>query len=169
MHRPAPAYRACESIADMTDRPENPEPQSPPDGLHVRAGCVIPEAALRFAFVRSSGPGGQNVNKRATQAQLRVSVSDIPISPAAAGRLRTLAGARRTDADEILISADRQRSQRRNLEDCLERLRVLVLKALSPPKKRVATKPTRASKKRRLEAKSQKSDRKASRRGLKDE
>ncbi len=149
-------------------RDSQPEPANV-DGLTVRAGCVIPAAALRFAFVRSSGPGGQNVNKRATQAQLRVAVQDIPISPAAARRLRDLAGARLTDADEILIAADRQRSQRRNLEDCLERLRVLVLKALSPPKKRVATKPTKGSRERRLSAKAQRSERKSSRRGLRDQ
>lgn len=152
----------------MHDRDEHPDTPPPADGLVVRHACVIPAHALRFAFVRSSGPGGQNVNKRATQAQLRVRIDDIPVSPAAARRLRTLAGAKLTDADEILISSDRERSQRRNIEACLDRLRTLVLRALTPPKKRVATKPTRASKERRLKAKSQKSERKANRRDVRD-
>ncbi|MGD9692664.1 MAG: alternative ribosome rescue aminoacyl-tRNA hydrolase ArfB [Phycisphaerales bacterium] len=152
----------------MAEERDNTGSEAQGEGVFVRAGCVIPSSALRFTFVRSSGPGGQNVNKRATQAQLRVFVSEIPISPAAGRRLRALAGSKLTDTDEIVLAADAHRSQRMNMAECVDRLQRLVLKALTPPKPRVKTKPTKASKERRLKAKSQKSERKASRRGLKD-
>jgi ribosome-associated protein len=122
--------------------------------LVVRPGVEIPDSELEAAFIRSAGPGGQNVNKVASAVQLRFALNrnaslreDVKI------RLRALAGQRLTDAGEILITARSHRSQEQNRRDAEGRLRDLVLRALVAPKKRLATKPTRASKERRLESK----------------
>jgi ribosome-associated protein len=126
---------------------------------------AIPPAALRFATARSSGPGGQNVNKLNTKVELWVAVGDIPgLSPAAADRLRKLAGTRLTQADEIHLSADQTRSQALNRQEVLDRLHELILKARIIPKKRRKTKPTQASRRRRLESKRRRSQTKSQRR-----
>ena len=124
--------------------------------LHLAAGVVLPPSAYAFAFSRSSGPGGQNVNKLATKAQLRVALSDLQsrMGDAALARLVALAGpSRLTAAGEIVISSEESRSQHRNRDACVERLRELVLRALRPPRPRRATKPSAGSKRRRLESK----------------
>lgn len=115
---------------------------------------------VRFTFSRSSGPGGQNVNKVATKAELRVRISDLPAAfgPGARARLRTLAGKRlvrgeTTDGDEVVIVSESERSQARNKALCLEKLRGLLVSAMAEPKTRRKTKPTRGSKERRLEGK----------------
>lgn len=112
---------------------------------------VVPEEAMRFTFVRSSGPGGQNVNKLSTKAQLRVAMSVMTsvIGAEAASRLRSQAAGRINDADELMLSADDSRSQRCNRDACVEQLRVLVLRALVRPKTRRATRPSAGSKRRR--------------------
>ncbi len=126
---------------------------------------AIPPAALRFATARSSGPGGQNVNKLNTKVELWVAVGDIPgLSPAAADRLRKLAGTRLTQADEIHLWADQTRSQALNRQEVLDRLHELILKARIIPKKRRKTKPTQASRRRRLESKRRRSQTKSQRR-----
>ena len=108
-----------------------------------------------MAFIRSAGPGGQNVNKVASAVQLRFALDRNATLPAEVkARLRTLAGQRVTDAGELLIVARTSRSQEHNRRDAEERLLDLVRRALIAPKKRHATKPTRASKERRLESKS---------------
>ena len=123
--------------------------------LIVRPGLEIPAADLEVAFIRSAGPGGQNVNKVASAVQLRFSVArNTTLRDDVKVRLRALAGQRLTDADEILIQARESRSQEHNRRDAEERLLDLVRRALVVPKKRHATKPTRASKERRLEGKS---------------
>jgi ribosome-associated protein len=123
--------------------------------LIVRPGLEIPDADLEVAFIRSAGPGGQNVNKVASAVQLRFSVArNTTLRDDVKVRLRALAGQRLTDADEILIQARETRSQEHNRRDAEERLLDLVRRALVVPKKRHATKPTRASKERRLEGKS---------------
>ena len=123
--------------------------------LIVRPGLEIPDADLEVAFIRSAGPGGQNVNKVASAVQLRFSVArNTTLRDDVKVRLRALAGQRLTDADEILIQARESRSQEHNRRDAEERLLDLVRRALVVPKKRHATKPTRASKERRLEGKS---------------
>ena len=123
--------------------------------LIVRPGLEIPDADLEVAFIRSAGPGGQNVNKVASAVQLRFSVArNTTLCDDVKVRLRALAGQRLTDADEILIQARESRSQEHNRRDAEERLLDLVRRALVVPKKRHATKPTRASKERRLEGKS---------------
>ncbi|HTQ37065.1 MAG TPA: alternative ribosome rescue aminoacyl-tRNA hydrolase ArfB [Steroidobacteraceae bacterium] len=109
---------------------------------------------VEIQFVRSSGPGGQNVNKVATAAQLRFHVGrSARLDAAAKQRLRRLAGHRLTDADEILIIARNHRTQEGNRRDALDRLAALLDAARRAPVPRRATKPTRASKERRLSSK----------------
>lgn len=123
--------------------------------LEVAPGTVIPDSELSFAFVRASGPGGQNVNKVSSAVQLRFEMaSSAALSDAVKSRLRVLAGRRVTDDGAILIIARNQRSQEHNRREALERLAELVRRALVPPKPRKATKPTRASREKRLEGKS---------------
>jgi ribosome-associated protein len=110
--------------------------------------------ATQVSFIRSAGPGGQNVNKVATAAQLRFRVADCPgLDAASAERLRKLAGRRLTDGDEIIIVARNHRTQEGNRRDAWERLTALVETALKAPVPRRATKPTRASRERRLSVK----------------
>jgi ribosome-associated protein len=109
---------------------------------------------VQVSFVRSAGPGGQNVNKVATAAQLRFHVGDTRrLDAAGKQRLRRLAGRRLTDADEILLIARNHRTQEGNRRDALERLAELIAAAAVAPVPRRATKPTRASKERRLATK----------------
>jgi len=109
----------------------------------VASGVVVPEAALTMRAVRSSGPGGQNVNKVASKVELRVDLERVEGLPEAArARLLSLARAR-LDADgRLLVTSQRTRDQRRNLEDARDKVRTLVRRALVPPRRR---KPTRVS------------------------
>lgn len=136
------------------------------EALEIAPGVVVPEAALRFRAVRSSGPGGQNVNKVASKVELRVDLAAITgLSPDARARLRSLA-AGRIDADGLLLVASQlTRDQSRNLEDARAKVRELVARALVAPKRRRATRPTRSSREKRLDAKRHAARRKAFRRG----
>ena len=136
-----------------------------PDAIFVGSGVVVPEGALRFRAVRSSGPGGQNVNKVASKVELRVDLAAISgLSAPAAARLRALA-AGRLDADGLLlVSSQATRDQGRNLADAREKVRALIERALVAPKRRRATRPTAGSRERRLQGKRQASQRKAGRR-----
>lgn len=110
--------------------------------------------ATQISFIRSAGPGGQNVNKVATAAQLRFSIADCTgLDAASLQRLRKLAGRRLTDGDEILIVARNHRTQEGNRRDAWERLTALIEAAMKAPVPRRATKPTRASRERRLTGK----------------
>lgn len=123
--------------------------------LTVRPGLEIPDADLEVAFVRSAGPGGQNVNKVASAVQLRFALeANSTLRADVKTRLRALAGHRVTDDGELLIIARESRSQETNRRMAEERLVELVRRALVAPKKRHATKPTRASRERRLDVKS---------------
>jgi ribosome-associated protein len=125
-----------------------------PEQLRINAQLAIPRSELRFTFVRSSGPGGQNVNKVASKAVLRWSVLDSPsISDAVRGRLMTRAGRQINDRGELLLTSQRYRDQGRNIDDCLEKLRNLILAATKVPRRRKKTRPTKASKEKRLDTK----------------
>ena len=114
----------------------------------------IPADEVSFAWVRSPGPGGQNVNKVASACELRFAVGRTRLLDAAGrDRLRRLAGRRLTAADEILIEAHRHRTQEANRRDALGRLAALVTAAQHVPKPRKKTRPTRASQERRLDSK----------------
>ena len=122
--------------------------------LSVRPGLEIPDSDLEVAFIRSAGPGGQNVNKVASAVQLRFSLArNTTLRDDVKDRLRALAGHRMTDAGDLLIVARESRSQEQNRRGAEERLLELVRRALVVPKKRHATKPTRASRERRVDTK----------------
>jgi ribosome-associated protein len=121
----------------------------------------IPPGDISEAFVRASGPGGQNVNKVSSAVQLRFDLAGTAIlNERQKARLRGLAGRRLTDDGAILITARDQRTQAANRREALARLTDLIQRALIEPKVRRPTKPTRASKERRLEHKTQSGRRK---------
>ncbi|MDG4555110.1 MAG: alternative ribosome rescue aminoacyl-tRNA hydrolase ArfB [Candidatus Competibacter sp.] len=125
----------------------------------------IPEDELQFQFKLASGPGGQNVNKVATAAELRFDVARSPSLPdAVRARLRALAGSRVTQDGQLLITARRFRSQERNRQDAIERLVGLIQQAATAPRPRVKTRPSRAAKQRRLEEKRRVGEKKQGRR-----
>jgi ribosome-associated protein len=127
--------------------------------LKIDDHLEIPDAELVERFVRSSGPGGQNVNKVASAVELRFDVAQSPSLPEPV-RERLLARRDRRLNDEgvLVISAQRFRTQDRNREDARERLADLIRAALVAPRKRIATKPTLASKRRRITTKRQRAD-----------
>ena len=115
---------------------------------------VLADADYTLSFVKSAGPGGQNVNKLATAAQLRFDLArNTTLSDSAKARLRVIAGRKLTDAGEILIIARDHRTQEGNRREALDRLHAMIAAARVEPKVRRATKPTRASKEKRLSGK----------------
>jgi len=125
----------------------------------------IPLRELRFSFARSSGPGGQNVNKVNSKALLRWSVLHSPtLSEQLRQRLLSQFGHRITNDGELILSSERFRDAGRNVADCLEKLRTILREASQPPQTRKATRPTRASRRRRVENKRQRSQAKRARR-----
>ncbi|WP_424629282.1 alternative ribosome rescue aminoacyl-tRNA hydrolase ArfB [Bradyrhizobium sp. SYSU BS000235] len=131
--------------------------------LRVTRDITIEESDIDISFVRASGPGGQNVNKLSTAAQLRFDVSRIDLAPDVLTRLRGLAGQRMTKDGVIVIHAQRFRTQERNRADAIDRLLELLREASVRPTPRRATRPTLGSKKRRLEGKKRRSDIKSNR------
>lgn len=130
------------------------------DGMvRLAPNVEIPAAALTFTQTTGGGPGGQHVNNTASRVELRLRLDALPIHPEAALRLAALAGDRLTGDGELVLSCDETRSARRNRDLVLERLSGLVLEALVRPKPRKRTRPSRASKERRLQAKRHRSDR----------
>ena len=121
--------------------------------IRVSPSLAIDDRAIAESFVRASGPGGQNVTKVSTAVQGQVDVAATGLPEAVRARLTRLAGRRMTQAGMLLISAQRHRSQERNRAQALDTLLALVRRAATPPVKRIPTRPGRAAKERRLEAK----------------
>ena len=148
-------------------------------GVEIAPGVRVGAGVLRFAFARSSGPGGQNVNKLETKAELRVGLEDLPIAGRAKSRLRAAAGDRVVGAEsylgvdgrthvrggELILTAQEHRSQSQNKSACLEKLRELLVRAMAEPKVRRKTKPSRGSIERRIEGKKLRGDIKRGRGG----
>ncbi len=134
--------------------------------LIVNDNLKIPLAEFTYQFARSSGPGGQNVNKVNTKVLLRWEVKKSPSLPESV-RQRFLEryGNRINAEGEFLLTSTRYRDQKRNVEDCLEKLAELLRAVATPPRKRKKTKPTRGSKERRLKEKKQRGERKEGRGG----
>ncbi len=133
--------------------------------LRISVRVTVPPDAMRLQFARSAGPGGQNVNKLNTKAELWTRLDAIDgLDPESLDRLKQMAGKRLTRDGELHLVSQTERSQEDNRRLVLQRLAQMIRSALRPPRKRKPTKPTRASKKRRLDAKKQTGDKKASRR-----
>jgi len=126
--------------------------------LRISRNLTIDKNDLDISFVRASGPGGQNVNKLATAAQLRFDTRRITLADDVAARLARLAGQRMTKDGVIVIHAQRFRTQERNRADAIDRLAGLLREAFVRPVPRRPTRPTLGSKQRRLEAKKRRSD-----------
>jgi ribosome-associated protein len=131
--------------------------------MRVPEPYVLPEDALEERFLASTGPGGQNVNKVATAVQLRVDVYALRLPPAVFQRLKVLAGSRWVEGGAILVTAREYRTRETNREAARARIVAMIEQALVKPERRIKTKPTKASKERRLTAKSTRSGVKAGR------
>src|SRR6476661_2361304 len=133
--------------------------------LEITPHLKIPAAELRFSFARSSGPGGQNVNKVASKAILHFDVLRSPsLPPDVRERFLARYGSRVTNAGEVVIHSEEFRDQPQNIQACYNKLRDMIVPVLKPPKKRRPTKPTRGSKVRRLKEKKSRSQVKEGRR-----
>jgi ribosome-associated protein len=133
--------------------------------LPIGFNITIPESEIEFSFVRSSGPGGQNVNKVNSKAVLRWSLTQSPSLPEwMRARLLHRLGDQLTRTGEIIISSDRFRDQGKNREDCLEKLQAMLSSAAIPEKIRKATRPTFSSKRKTGEQKKRNSEKKKLRR-----
>ena len=151
----------------MNGSPDDPVSTPAAGGARVELapGVTAAESAIRIQYSRSSGPGGQNVNKVNTRAQLWVPIAAISgLSESALERLRRIAPSRITSEDEILIEADVERTQERNREAVFERLRDLLEQAMKEPRRRRKTKPSRAAKEKRVKSKKKRGEVKAKRR-----
>ena len=134
--------------------------------IEVAPGWVIPAEDVEFHYVRSSGPGGQNVNKLSSKVELRLGLAATQaLSPAQKRRLSAAFPSHVTRAGDFLLTSDRFRSRLQNERDVRERLAEMLLSVRFAPKRRVPTRPSRAAKKRRVAAKRARADTKRDRRG----
>jgi ribosome-associated protein len=134
--------------------------------IRITSRITLDEDALEERFVRSPGPGGQNVNKVATAVELRCDLARAALPDDVRERLGRVAGRRLSGEGVLVIEAHRFRTRERNRADALERLVALIERAAQPPKPRRPTQPTRASKERRLAAKRERAGTKRARRGV---
>jgi len=133
--------------------------------LIVNDQLRLPLSELTFSFSRSGGPGGQNVNKVASKATLRWNVAASPALPTEVRqRFQRRFTSRLTTAGELVLTSQRYRDQGRNVADCLEKLRSMLMEVARPPKPRRPTKPSKSSRQRRLTTKRKQSEKKAQRR-----
>ncbi len=133
--------------------------------IDIVSGIALEEREVTVTFVRAGGPGGQNVNKVATAAQLRFDARGSPSLPnGVKARLRLLAGSRLTRDGVVVITAGRFRSQERNRQDALDRLAALIRDAATPPAKRIGTGVSLSQKRQRREAKARRAEVKRARR-----
>ena len=138
--------------------------------IRIARGIVVPEAAIEWRAVRSSGPGGQNVNKVASKVELRVDLDAVAgLSAPARARLQALASGRLDAKGRLLVTSQRTRDQLRNLEDAREKAKKLVERALTVPRPRRLTQPSPAAVERRLRKKRERSAVKRVRRAGADE
>lgn len=129
--------------------------------IFLSNGLMLDATEFQFSFVRASGPGGQNVNKVSSAAELRWDLrKSIHLPVGMRLRLEALAGSRLTDEGVLIIQARRHRTQEQNRADAVERVIQLAEQALHPPKPRKKTKPTKGSKRRRLDGKKRHGDKK---------
>jgi len=139
------------------------------DGIQVRPGLIIPENELVFTTIRASGPGGQNINKRSTKVRLKwwpasSTAAREGLLPAQWLRLLTRSSAARADDGAVQVTSQAHRTQEANKDECRRKLASLIRSWIATPKKRVRTKPTRASRDRRIKEKKRRGDIKKQRR-----